>query len=172
MNRWQCTVEFALELALTHDQIDALLERLRPHAPALSVDDTRPTVSAVMTIDKDDVLDAAANALHLLTQALHKTGARITTKISVEAINEAEANRRLAESTFPEMVAATEAARILGVSRQRFPRLAGENAFPAPAVHLSLGPLWTRASIEAFNNQWERKVSRPPKQTAPSPVRA
>ena len=71
----------------------------------------------------------------------------------------------VAEANYPDLVGATEAAAMLGVSRQRIHQLMRENrAFPDPLYNLSgTGPLWVRQGIELFERQWTRRPGRPPK---------
>lgn len=65
------------------------------------------------------------------------------------------------------LVGAAEAALLLSVSRQRVGQLAERPDFPAPIARLSAGPVWTRTSIEAFDQSWSRKITgRPPKSAA------
>ncbi|HEY1973089.1 MAG TPA: hypothetical protein VGH89_34415 [Pseudonocardia sp.] len=62
----------------------------------------------------------------------------------------------------PELLAATDMAEILGVSRQRVHQLSTDHpAFPEPYVRLGSGPIWTRPAIDHFNLVWERKPGRP-----------
>jgi len=64
------------------------------------------------------------------------------------------------------LVGAAEAALLLGVSRQRVGQLAERPDFPAPIARLSAGPVWTRASIEAFDQSWSRKITGRPRKSA------
>lgn len=75
-----------------------------------------------------------------------------------------------AEQSSPQphdLVGAAEAALVLGVSRQRVGQLAERPDFPAPIARLSAGPVWTRVSVEVFDQSWSRKITgRPRKSTA------
>jgi predicted DNA-binding transcriptional regulator AlpA len=48
------------------------------------------------------------------------------------------------------LLGATDIARMLGVSQQRFYQLMERPGFPAPATELARGALWRRQDIEAF----------------------
>lgn len=61
----------------------------------------------------------------------------------------------------PELLAATDVAELLGVSRQRVHQLSERAEFPAPYARLGSGPIWTRPAIEAFDRAWTRKPGRP-----------
>jgi hypothetical protein len=66
------------------------------------------------------------------------------------------------EPSIPDLASATDAAEILGVSRQRVHQLAASNSmFPRPVARVATGPLWTRNAIEWFDSVWERKAGRP-----------
>ena len=54
---------------------------------------------------------------------------------------------------------------MLGVTRQRVHQLSGQHPeFPAPYARLGVGPVWTRPTIEAFQQRWTRKPGRPARQ--------
>jgi predicted DNA-binding transcriptional regulator AlpA len=65
-----------------------------------------------------------------------------------------------------DLVGATEAAQLLGVSRQRVGQLAQRPDFPAPVARISAGPVWTRASVDAFMDGWMRKITGRPRKAA------
>jgi predicted DNA-binding transcriptional regulator AlpA len=65
-----------------------------------------------------------------------------------------------------DLVGATEAAHLLGVSRQRVAQLAERPDFPAPIARISAGPVWTRASVHAFMKRWARKITGRPRKAA------
>lgn len=67
-------------------------------------------------------------------------------------------------TAFPMLAGGTEAAEILGVSRQRVHQLATEHPdFPAPVARLSCGSIWLRGEIVWFARNWSRKPGRPRK---------
>jgi hypothetical protein len=82
--------------------------------------------------------------------------------IAVEAIAEAEQERRASQPTLPELVGASEVGEMLGVSRQRVHQLREHDAFPAPLVEVAMGPLWDARAVEAFARAWSRRPGRPP----------
>ncbi|RCG19028.1 hypothetical protein DQ384_38510 [Sphaerisporangium album] len=68
----------------------------------------------------------------------------------------------------PELVGYTEIAALLGhmkgkpLSRQRARELAEEHDdFPAPVARLSMGPVFTLASVLEFGRNWEARTGRP-----------
>ena len=54
---------------------------------------------------------------------------------------------RLVVEAFPELMGAAEAARELGVSRQRVNQLAQTGSFPKPVAVLDAGRIWLAADI-------------------------
>jgi hypothetical protein len=83
----------------------------------------------------------------------------ITTE-RLEAKTGAALDAEPARPTFPEVVGATEAARMLGVSRQRLYRLAERDDVPPPMGQLAAGPVWLTNSIRAFERSWDRRPDR------------
>ncbi len=81
--------------------------------------------------------------------------------VAVEVVTEARHEQRAAAPTLPELVASSEAAAILKVSRQRVSQLRRQSTFPKPLVELRTGPVWSRAAIEKFDRTWERRPGRP-----------
>ncbi|MBO0808347.1 MAG: hypothetical protein J2P32_08615 [Actinobacteria bacterium] len=79
-------------------------------------------------------------------------------RVMTEEAYEAEAMR----PDTPELLAATDVAALLGVSRQRVHQLHSDHPdFPAPYQQLGSGPIWTRPAIEHFAETWQRKPGRP-----------
>lgn len=70
--------------------------------------------------------------------------------------------QELARPTLPVLVGASEAAEILGVSRQRVHQLHHDvQSFPAPLVTVAMGPLWDESAIRAFAEARNRASGRP-----------
>lgn len=138
------------------DWLEDLAGRLAGTGASVSGHGSR--ISGTFTItDQPDCMAAAQAGI---TTFLHAAGGGIV--VGIEAITVKEADGRLAEPTIPELVGASEAADILRVSRQRIHQLHTANAaFPEPVVEVRMGPLWTRASVEAFERAWTRKPGRP-----------
>ncbi len=113
--------------------------------------------TVTLHVEDDSPVDAGATALAQIMTALE-----LGRLLAFEVVAEIEYERRASLPTMPELVGASEAAEILGVSRQRVHQLYRENAmFPAPLVQVAMGPLWDRKAIEAFRRRWERRPGRP-----------
>lgn len=109
------------------------------------------TLDAVFLVEAEQLRDAADLGLMIYADAMAGFDAA-PTAIEITPADEEPA----------QVVGATDAAKILGVSRQRFYEL-GETleAFPAPIGELSRGRVWDRREIVAFGETWDRKVGRP-----------
>jgi len=70
------------------------------------------------------------------------------------------ADFQLAQPTIPALVGISEAARILGVSRQRAHAIASTDAFPDPVAELAAGPVYLETAVRAFA-AIPRKAGRP-----------
>lgn len=148
---WAVTVDLRTEADLVDDDVDTLIDTLHPdYGAALAVGGN--TVSATMTIEGPRTITAAANrARQLLGDALAGLGHTVTEEVSLEAMTTAEQDRRLDEPFLPPLAGVAEAAETLGVSKQRIYQLASDNPrFPDPVLDLRMGPVWLKASIEAF----------------------
>jgi len=61
------------------------------------------------------------------------------------------------------LLAMSEAAALLGMSKQGFAKLLSANPdFPEPTALLSVGRIWARDDIEAWATEHGRPVTRPP----------
>jgi len=63
----------------------------------------------------------------------------------------------------PELVGSGEVLSMLNISKQRLHQLRASAPFPLPVSDLMSGPIWTRASIEAWGaRNWKRRAGRRP----------
>lgn len=109
---------------------------------------------------------ATEQALRMGRQALGELA-------SIRVITTAQAETELNAPAPLDLVDATQGAEILGgMTRQRFDQLSKAHPdFPAPVAQLSRGKAWTRESVKAFKEHWERRRTGRPKSasTAESP---
>lgn len=62
------------------------------------------------------------------------------------------------------LLAMSEAAALLGMTKQGFAKLLAANAdFPAPTAVLSVGRIWTREDVERWARKHDRTVTAPAK---------
>jgi predicted DNA-binding transcriptional regulator AlpA len=101
---------------------------------------------------------AASDAIGWAVQLVGGNAEVVDVRVCAPEIYESEALR----PDTPDLLAATDVAELLGVSRQRVHQLAREHPrFPAPYVRLGSGPIWSRPAIEHFDRLWTRKPGRP-----------
>jgi hypothetical protein len=65
----------------------------------------------------------------------------------------------------PDLIGVSEIAALFGVTRQRASEIQTRAGFPAPVARLKSGPIWTRASITRFLDDWQRRPGRPARLT-------
>jgi hypothetical protein len=160
---WQISIDTVTSDIVTEDHIDGLVTILTECGPAVSGGDGR--LSVTFTVDEaSDALDAIRQGREIWHGALVDIGLTIrdVVDVDVRAATYDEVDAEIARPTIPELWGANEAAEHLGVSRQRIHQLStSHKTFPVPVVRIGLGPLWTRASIEAFGRSWSRRPGRP-----------
>jgi hypothetical protein len=117
---------------------------------------------ATVTVDAHSADDALGAGGHLLSIAF-KVGLPTEPVTRLEVVREDIRDAELERPQLPELVSGTEAAEILGVTRQRVHQLAAAHPdFPKPAYRLGVGSLWFRSGIEGFAQRWQRRPGRPP----------
>jgi hypothetical protein len=95
---------------------------------------------AQLSLEGDDLAEVVTAALGVFAKARAAVGLPAWPCVELEAKTEALLDSELSKPPFPEVVGATEAARMLGVSRQRLYQLAERVDFPPPMVQLAAGP--------------------------------
>lgn len=147
---WRVTVESApiRDAGLARRVPEELLERLlrdpRVAGPVTSGPDAEGRVGATVAVEGADLLEAARTAVAAVAEALEALGAAGT----IELLEVAPRGRGAAA---PELLGASDVARLLGLSRQRVYQLLEEREdFPRPVVELARGSLWRRQEVEAW----------------------
>lgn len=154
--------EGAAPLHPAEDLADGLMGALEPYHPSVSAGSS--SWSARITVDDQTPRGACTQALAVVADARKKVGLPDWPVVEVRVIREDVLAEELARPVYPDIIDATEAAEILDVTRQRVHQLLRDHSdFPRPLYHLRIGPLWLRASVEAFDRRWERKPGRPRK---------
>ena len=162
---WSVALELAHKMergAALDEYIVDLLEDLRQHSAVASHDPF--TLSVRLSVEAANDRAAIGKAKHATIRVLRKTGFTHPVEfVRVEAETAEDLNRRLREPNFPELCGVSEAARILGISKQRVSQLVSSRAFPRPIVRLEATPVWRCSAILRFADAWERKSGRPRK---------
>ena len=153
MRDWSVTVQ-AVGAATTTDALRAGLE----HAGALgaTVSIGAGSVSATFDVEARSATEAGAVAAQIFDRA--GGGADV---VRLEATTADQGAGTPSDAPVPDLVGVSEAAAILGVSRQRAWQLKDHSAFPSQLAELKSGPIWLRSSIEDFARTWERRPGRP-----------
>jgi predicted DNA-binding transcriptional regulator AlpA len=117
--------------------------------------------SAVVTIETSDEARALARGVHLIRQLAKKAGLPDWATSTAQVVTAGDLDREQMSSNRPELVSGPEAARMLGISRQRVHQLASENPeFPEPLYRLAVGSLWDRRAVVAFAQRWRGRAER------------
>lgn len=155
MNSWTSRVEWDTTDPYDDDALDAIMEQLASHSPAIAHEDG-DTWSATITIHTSTLRQAIARSLEAVEVAVRQR------TNGIEVLREVTFDRRVAHPSIPELWGHAETAEHLGVTRQRAAQLADEHdTFPPAVVVTKAGPLRVRSQVEAWARTWERKTGRP-----------
>lgn len=155
MTSWQATVKFIGQM--TEDAAFDLLEALGQFGAAVGTEYDFTGGTVTLSVEADSTLTAAEEASRLVSEA---TSGPITI-IGLEVITEAEADTRLKEPTFPEVVSFAEIGQMAGVSRQRARQLSGNSTFPRAVITTAQGPLFALHAVERWLETRNTRPGRP-----------
>lgn len=127
MKHYTAVVETSKRGNPSHDDVDAAMDALAAYAPALSVS-PHGYREARITFPADSFAQAASTALAVVTAALGGE------PVALQLMSEAEADLRDGSLEVPDLVGATEAAALLGVSPQRVRQMIDEGKLAAHRV--------------------------------------
>lgn len=159
-DEWTVEVTYSLGAQLEDKQIDMLSDHL---------EDLDWTVAQLpdgyLSIfggseDDEDPLDATSRVVDIAKRTLddldiHGNLQRVV--ISSHGWRE----KKAVDPALPELLAAKDISKTLGVSRQRVSQLQREHPqFPAPVMHTGAGSLWTRSAVDWFASIWDRRPGR------------
>jgi len=151
--------------AVTVEQLERFTDLLEPFSA--SVGGGGNHYSARLSVDVTPDQSASNVAVEEFAKARDDAGLPAWPLVHLDMMTEEQLDAEPATPTFPDVAGVTEAAKMLGVSKQRLIQLTDRPDFPAPMVRLAAGPVWLRSSIEAFERRWPRKPGRPAKPTKP-----
>lgn len=144
----------------TPDHADTLAEALTGHGPTLTVRRDESGGAASVYIEAETLRDAQTAAWALVTGPI--TGALGPVTVDdFRVMTDAVMQRELEQPPFPDVVSYAEIAELAGVSRQRARQFRNIDTFPAPVIETGQGPLFNRASVEAWAEQRNRRPGRP-----------
>jgi predicted DNA-binding transcriptional regulator AlpA len=145
------------------DAIGRFADLLESHHGAGGFDTHR--LDAAVTVAGPSAVAAARRGATIVAHAAERCGLDRWTIVAVEALAAAELDRRNATAQIPDIVGTRELMNLLGISRQRLDVLRHQLGFPAPVVVLAATPVWDRAAIDAWVEQWDRRTGRPKRRT-------
>lgn len=160
MSSWIAQVTVATPAPLTEHDLVTLDEVAERRDATVASRADGPGFTLTIGLDEGEPIAAARTAAQFLHTVLGKAAAGqiLDLRVCTPERFETEALR----PDFPPLASASDAAEILGVSRQRVHQLAASNTrFPAPVARVGTGPLWTVPAIEHFARIWERRPGRP-----------
>lgn len=158
MRWWSVLVEAkgpSGDIGADDDVLDDFLDVLAPLHP--SVGGSHCSWTARVSVEAPDPVTAAMEATGAVCSAAGGVGLPAWPLSRVEAVDEDVLATELEEPNIPELLGATEAAALLGVSRQRLHQLRSDGRFPSPLMELAGGPIWMRAAVDAFLESWDRR---------------
>ncbi|MEO3976717.1 hypothetical protein [Streptomyces sp. CAU 1734] len=144
-------VEFAVPDAaadLYDALLDTLLERHPDSGPALGPA-SNDNLSMRFFIDADSALDAVTRGIEYAQGAVMTHGIHPSTVVGAEVVTEAELERRNAAPLVPELAGVTEAAEIVGVTKQRISDLSGPLRKHL-VQDLAAGPVYLAAGVREY----------------------
>lgn len=145
MDMWAVHVEVRLRRQLAPEAVDRLMDALGPFHGALGTS-PRGWVSAQLTVPAQGLVQAFLTAHSLAATHLGDP-------VSLEVMPEDEWDARQVFVPMPELVGATEAAAMIGVSRQRVIQMVEEGKLPGRVVGRST--VIPRQSVEEWLDQRE-----------------
>ncbi|MFI1765159.1 helix-turn-helix domain-containing protein [Streptomyces sp. NPDC020800] len=160
-------VEFGAH-SVSPEHYGDLMEALADHAPGVGPA-ANGNLSARLFVNAETVLDALAQAVKITSHAVRGLGLPDTI-VGVEALTEAEFERREAEPQVPELAGVTEAAAILDVHKQQIARLV-ERGELVPVQDLAGGSVFAAAMVRTYaEKKHSRRIGRPVKDLGLSPA--
>lgn len=154
---WVVSMTFTPDLPIEEKQLDVLSDRFDEldwsvaAGPAGEVE--------VVAYTDEPPLESAPLVIEIAKRAVAEVGV-VAELVKVSAVTEEQREKDALSPQLPDLVAATDVAKILGVSRQRVSQLRGHHDFPMPVVQTGAGSLWTLYAIERFMVAWDRRPGR------------
>ena len=161
MTWWSVAVETAGAGGLAPEALDELLDLLAQHSASVGGGDRG--YAARISVEAPDAYQARERGTRLIAGAANRVGIPGWPVVRLEVVRDDVLETELSEPPFPDVVGTREVGKLLGVSRQRLAEIRNNAAleFPVPIVVLAAGPIWLRAAVEVWLENWERKPGRP-----------
>ena len=159
---WNASIEITHELGAERALrvLERMQQTLQRYAAAGAAGPT--SLDVLLSVDADSPTTALTKGLRAFLSALVRArgdkGAEIVS-VAIELPEHLE--RRLEQQNQITLVGIRELADLLGVTRQRASQIAAMRTFPAPLAKLAAGPVWNKASLTWFLEDWAREPRRP-----------
>lgn len=157
---WQTHVEFVGPI--TDDDAFDVMESLGRYGASVSVERDHSGGAVTLSVEAASLVEAAGEASRLVSDATPHP----ITIVGLEVITEEEADRRLGEPVFPEVVSFSEIGQMAGVSRQRARQFSDNPSFPRPVITTGQGPLYGLHAVERWLENRNTRPGRPAKTPA------
>lgn len=163
-HEWTVRVVMATRSDVPDTVLDAMADAAEQRDTTVARRGDEPGVAVTIDLEVDDPTEAARWAVDYVRQLAHQVDGHEPAMLTLVDLRVCEPD--IAEGDAfrpdtPELLASTDVAEVLGVSRQRVHQLAAEHPqFPAPYARLGSGPIWTRPVIDRFAS-WSRRPGRP-----------
>ena len=154
---WQAHVDFIGQM--NEDTPFDIMETLGQYGAAVTVERDYTGGSVTLSVEAATPIEAAQEASRLVSDAT--TGPITIT--GLEVITEQEADRRLGEPVFPEVVSFSEIGQMAGVSRQRARQFSDNPSFPRPVITTGQGPLYGLHAVQRWLGTRNTRPGRPAK---------
>ena len=163
--QWRATVTYRRPEQVSDEHLATLVEALPGYGVA--TDDGARALRLAMTVDAATLRQATEAALRESRAAYGSAFGAAGEPVEVRVLPDAEHVGELERPDELDLVGLAEVAQILDVSRQRAAKVAETHAdFPAPVARPAMGPVYTRDSVTAFAQRWERKRTGRPRKAA------
>lgn len=140
--RYQVTIDLPGP-PLTDDEADRALDALAEHHAVIGYENGSPSI--LITVPADTLRQALTTGLALAGQASDRD------PLGISALLEQEWDRREGFVPVPDLIGATEAAQLLGVSRQRIAQMVDEGKLPATRAGNAF--VFARPTVETLAEQ-------------------
>lgn len=145
--------------AFEPDAVGRFADLLEVHHGAGGFDTRR--LDATISVPAESAVAAARRGAPIVADAAERCGLSHWAITAVEALDADELDRRHAIPQVPDIVGTRELMNLLGITRQRLAALRRQPTFPSPFAELAATPVWDKAAIDAWVEQWDRRSGRP-----------
>jgi hypothetical protein len=163
---WHATVTLRRWTAPpTDDQLAALAAALPGFG--VVVDDGAARVTVQMSFTAQSARTACDAAARAARTAWAQTLSGTPEITGIQVLTDEDWNTAIVGPGPQDLIGKSEIAQLLHVSPQRVDELSRTHAdFPAPVAAPKMGPVYTRASVDVFNDGWERRRTGRPRKNA------